>query len=158
QLPEGIAESTAARSLSDGADLVMVSGDKLLSGPQAGILLGRREPIETCRRHPLARALRADRMLLAALEATLRLYRSGRAGELPALRDLHVSPAELRQRATRLALMLQGKGVACSVVECEGRVGAGSLRLRMLESAGVSLDDDPALLLAALREGDPPVG
>src|SRR5437868_3304800 len=83
QLPEGIAESTASRSLADGADLVMVSGDKLLGGPQAGILLGRREPLDLCRKHPLSRALRADRMLLAALEGTLQVYRSGRAGELP---------------------------------------------------------------------------
>src|SRR5438132_39991 len=71
ELPEGLSESTAARSLADGADLVAVSGDKLLGGPQAGLLLGRRELVEACRRHPLARALRADRMLLAALEATL---------------------------------------------------------------------------------------
>jgi L-seryl-tRNA(Ser) seleniumtransferase len=96
-------------------------------------------------------------MLLAALEATLRLYRNGRAGELPALRDLQVSPAELRQRATRLALLLQEKGIACSVVECEGKVGGGSLPLRRLESAGVAVDGDPLVFLASLRESDPPV-
>src|SRR5437868_1889076 len=113
QLPEGIAESTAARSLADGADLVMVSGDKLLGGPQAGILLGRREPLDLCRRHPLARALRADRMLLAALEATLQLYRRGRAGELPINAALGVQTDELSRRATRLALDLQQRGISC---------------------------------------------
>jgi L-seryl-tRNA(Ser) seleniumtransferase len=156
-LDPALGELTAAQSLKDGTELVMVSGDKLLGGPQAGIMLGRRELVERCRKHPLSRALRAERMLLAALEATLRLYRDGRAGELPALRDLHASPAELRQRATRLALLLQEKGIACSVVECEGRVGGGSLPLRKLESAGVAIAGDPEVLLAALRDGDPPV-
>src|SRR6267154_4120226 len=106
ELPEGLSETTAARSLADGADLVLVSGDKLLGGPQAGILLGRRDLVEACRKHPLARALRADRMLLAALEATLRLYRSGRAGELPVNAALGARDDQLSQRATRLALEL----------------------------------------------------
>ena len=156
QLPEGIAESTAARSLSDGADLVMVSGDKLLSGPQAGILLGRREPIETCRRHPLARALRADRMLLAALEATLRLYRAGRAGELPVYAALGASPSVLSQRATQLALELQQRGIESSVVESEGRVGGGSVPLARLPGFAVALQRG-ADVLEELRRGDPPV-
>src|SRR5438132_801714 len=147
----------AAQSLKEGSDVVLISGDKLLGGPQAGILLGRRELIERCRKHPLSRALRADRMLLAALEATLRLYRDGRADELPALQGLKTSPSELRQRATRAALLLQQKGIACSVVESEGQVGGGSLPLRKLEGAGVALEDAPAPLLAALRAGDPPV-
>src|SRR5438270_4907076 len=100
-LDPALGEFTAAQSLKEGSDVVLVSGDKLLGGPQAGIILGRRELIERCRKHPLSRALRADRMLLAALEATLRLYRDGRADELPALQGLKTSPSELRQRATR---------------------------------------------------------
>jgi L-seryl-tRNA(Ser) seleniumtransferase len=156
QLPEGINESTAARSLSDGADLVMVSGDKLLGGPQAGILLGRRDAIEACRRHPLARALRADRMLLAALEATLRLYRAGRGGELPVNAALGASPSELSQRATRLALELQQSGVDCSVVESEGRVGGGSVPLAKLPGFAVALERG-AEVLDELRRGEPPV-
>ena len=156
-LDPGLGEVTAAQSLREGADLVMVSGDKLLGGPQAGIVLGRKEPVERCRKHALSRALRADRMLLAALEATLRLYRDGRERELPALQALGATPEELRQRATRVALALQEAGVPCSVVACEGRVGGGSLPLRRLEGAGVAIEHEPAALLAALRSGDPPV-
>jgi L-seryl-tRNA(Ser) seleniumtransferase len=156
QLPEGLAESTAARSLADGADLVMVSGDKLLGGPQAGLLLGRRDLVEACRRHPLARALRADRMLLAALEATLRLYRSGRGGELPANAALGAPAQELSQRATRLALELQQRGIACTVVESEGRVGGGSMPLARLPGFAVALQRG-AELVPELRRVDPPV-
>jgi L-seryl-tRNA(Ser) seleniumtransferase len=156
-LDPALGELTAAQSLQEGSELVLISGDKLLGGPQAGIVLGRGDLVERCRKHPLSRALRADRMLLAALEATLRLYRDGRAAELPALRALQATAVELRQRATRLALRLQEKGIACSVVECEGRVGGGSLPLRKLESSGVALGGDPDALLAALREEDPAV-
>jgi L-seryl-tRNA(Ser) seleniumtransferase len=156
RLPEGLTESTAARSLLDGADLVMVSGDKLLGGPQAGILLGRREPLDLCRKHPLARALRADRMLLAALEGTLQLYRSGRGDELPINAALGATPSELSQRATRLALELQQRGVPCAVVESEGRVGGGSIPLARLPGHAVAVDGGPELL-EELRRGDPPV-
>jgi len=157
-LDPGLGEATAAQSLKDGADLVLISGDKLLGGPQAGILLGRAALVEKCRKHPLSRALRADRMLLAALEATLRIYRDGRAAELPALAAIEAKPEELRQRATRLALALQEKGIACSVVETEGEAGGGSLPLRKLPGAGVALDSQPpGALLTALRRGSPPV-
>jgi L-seryl-tRNA(Ser) seleniumtransferase len=156
QLPEGLSESTAARSLEGGADLVLVSGDKLLGGPQAGILLGRRDLVEACRKHPLARALRADRMLLAALEATLQLYRSGRAGELPVNEALGARASELSQRATRLALELSQRGIGCSVVESEGRVGGGSIPLARLPGFGVALERG-ADVLEELRRGDPPV-
>ena len=156
-LDPALGELTAAQSLREGAHLVLISGDKLLGGPQAGIALGAAALVEKCRKHPLSRALRADRMLLAALEATLRLYRDGRATELPALQGLHLSPEELRQRATRLALALQEKGVACAVVPCEGQVGGGSLPLRRLPGAGVAIEHDPASLVAALRAGEPPV-
>ena len=156
-LDPAIGEFTAVQSLREGADLVLVSGDKLLGGPQAGIVLGKRDLVEACRRNPLSRALRADRMLLAALEATLRLYRDGRQRELPALAALLASPTELRQEATRLALSLGQRGVGCSVVETEGEVGGGSLPLRKLPGAGVALEGDPAALITALRGGAPPV-
>ena len=156
QLPAGLSESTAARSLADGADLVLVSGDKLLGGPQAGILLGRRDLVETCRKHPLARALRADRMLIAALEATLHVYRSGRAAELPVNAALGARGSDLSQRATRLALELSQRGIGCSVVESEGRVGGGSIPLARLPGFGVALERG-ADVLEQLRRGDPPV-
>jgi L-seryl-tRNA(Ser) seleniumtransferase len=156
-LDPALGDMTAAQSLRDGADLVMVSGDKLLAGPQAGILLGRRELVEKCRKHPLSRALRADRMLLAALEATLQLYRGGRAGELPALAAIQAPASELRQKATRLSLALQEKGVPSAVVDCTGQVGGGSLPLRELPGAGVALQGPPGPLLAELRAGSPPV-
>jgi L-seryl-tRNA(Ser) seleniumtransferase len=156
-LDPALGEVTAVQSLREGADLVLVSGDKLLGGPQAGIVLGKRELVDACRRHPLSRALRVDRMLLAALEATLRLYRDGRQGELPALAALQASPVELRQKATRLALELQQGGVGCSVVETEGEVGGGSLPLRKLPGAGVAVEGEPAALVEALRGGSPPV-
>jgi len=157
-LPDLPAEPTAAESLKAGADVVLASGDKLLGGPQAGLLLGRRDPIERCRRHPLARALRADKMLLAALEATLELYRQGRQAELPAIAALTAPGEVLRRRATRLALLLGENGVGCRVVECEGRVGGGSMPQARLPSAGVALDAQPAPgVLAALRAGSTPV-
>jgi len=156
-LDPALGELTAAQSLRDGADLVLVSGDKLLGGPQAGILLGKRELVEKCRKHPLSRALRADRMLLAGLEATLQVYRNGRSGELPALAAIHASPEQMRQKATRLALALQEKGIPSAVVDCIGQVGGGSLPLRQLPGAGVALNGEAGPLLAELRAGSPPV-
>jgi L-seryl-tRNA(Ser) seleniumtransferase len=151
-LDPALGEMTAAQSLRDGADLVLISGDKLLGGPQAGILLGRRELVEQCKKHPLSRALRADRMLLAALEATLRLYRDGRAAELPALRALHAAPEELQKRATLLALALQQQGIACAIIETVGRPGGGSLPLRELPGFGVRVEHLGGGLIAALRD------
>ena len=156
-LDPALGDTTAAQSLAQGAHLVIVSGDKLLGGPQGGLLLGARELVERCRRHPLARALRADKMLLAALEATLRVYRSGRSAEIPALAAIHASQELLHQRATRLALDLQQRGVRCAVVACEGQVGGGTLPLVRLPGAGVALEGAPGRLLAALRRADPPV-
>jgi L-seryl-tRNA(Ser) seleniumtransferase len=96
-------------------------------------------------------------MLLAALEATLRLYREGRAAELPALAAIHAAPDELRQRATKLVLALIERGLAATVVETEGQVGGGSLPLRRLPGAGVALEGDAAALLSELRAGTPAV-
>jgi L-seryl-tRNA(Ser) seleniumtransferase len=96
-------------------------------------------------------------MLLAALEATLRLYRDGRAGELPAVKAIASSAEEMRQRATRLAYALGEMGVPSSVVETEGEVGGGSLPLRKLEGAGVLLQGDAEPLLSELRAGTPAV-
>lgn len=157
-LEAGLGDATAAQSLADGADLVLVSGDKLLGGPQAGILLGRSGLVEKCKKHPLSRALRADRMLLAALEATLRVYRDGRAAEIPAIAALQAPEDEQRRRATRLALALEEKGIPCTVTAAEGRVGGGSLPLRKLPGAAVALREEaPEAFLEELRRATPPV-
>jgi L-seryl-tRNA(Ser) seleniumtransferase len=127
------------------ADLVCFSGDKLLGGPQAGIVVGRAELVEKLRRHPLQRALRADKLTLAALEGTLRLYLDA-PERIPVLRTLR---ADARGRAQRLASLVGGE-----VEETAGRVGGGALPQLELPSFAVALDE---ALAAPLRAGDPPV-
>jgi L-seryl-tRNA(Ser) seleniumtransferase len=127
--PYGIPESEAHAGLREGADLVLFSGDKLLGGPQAGIVLGRRDLVTRLRRSPLARALRVDKMTLAALDWTLRALLDGRATrELPVLRMLVRSEPELRAEAERLAAGLREAGFARVAVEdLPSRVGGGAL-------------------------------
>ena len=144
-------EPTARESLAAGADLVCFSGDKLLGGPQAGIIVGRGELVERLRRHPLQRALRADKLTLAALEATLTLYLDPEraAREIPALRML-AEPAEaVRARAERLAGLVGGE-----VEQTVGRAGGGALPLVEFESFACAVEEE---LAARLRAGDPPV-
>ena len=144
-------EPTARIALEGGADLVSFSGDKLLGGPQAGIVVGRANLVERLRRHPLQRAVRADKLTLAALEGTLGLYvEPGRAlRELPVLRMV-VEPAErIRARAERLAALLDG-----AVEETVGRVGGGALPLVELPSFACAVEEE---LAPRLRAGDPPV-
>jgi L-seryl-tRNA(Ser) seleniumtransferase len=143
-------------SVAAGAALVCCSGDKLLGGPQAGLIVGRREAVAAARRHPLARALRIDKLSLAALEATLRLYRDpARArAEIPVLAMLEVAEDELATRAERLAA---GIGERASVVRAAGKVGGGALPLLELEGPVVALAGDPDALAQALRAHDPPV-
>ncbi len=152
-------EPALKRSLGAGAALVCCSGDKLLGGPQAGLLLGSREAIGAARAHPLARALRIDKLSLAALEGTLLLYRDpARAvAEIPALAMLAASESEL---AARAELILAGLGPARGeIVRSTARVGGGALPLLELEGPAVALVGaaDPVALAAALRAGDPPV-
>lgn len=136
-------EPDATSALRAGADLVTASGDKLLGGPQAGLLLGRTELIERLRKHPLARALRVDKLTLAALEATL-------TGPVPPLpRSLRVDVDSLRARARTLADRL-----AASVVDGEAVVGGGGAPGAVLPSAAVAVE---AELAAALRTGEPAV-
>ncbi|GHE43818.1 L-seryl-tRNA(Sec) selenium transferase [Streptosporangium violaceochromogenes] len=141
-------EPDAATTLAAGADLVTASGDKLLGGPQAGLLLGRRDLVERCRRHPLARALRVDKLTLAALEATLR------GPECPLHRALRADPVALRERAEALARELAAAGADARAVPAEATVGGGGAPGTRLPSAAVSL---PGALAAPLRMGDPPV-
>jgi L-seryl-tRNA(Ser) seleniumtransferase len=144
-------EPTAAASLAAGADLVCFSGDKLLGGPQAGIIVGRAELVERLRRHPLQRALRADKLTLAALEGTLALLADpDRArGEIPVLRMLDEPLQEVRARASRLAALVDGE-----VEETVARVGGGALPLAELPSVACAVEEE---LATPLRLGDPPV-
>jgi L-seryl-tRNA(Ser) seleniumtransferase len=150
-------EPTVRAAVAAGSDLVCCSGDKLLGGPQAGILFGRAEAVERCMRHPLARALRLDKLQLAALEATLRLHRDEGPGALPAPAMIAAPEEELRQRAEALAAAI---GASAAVGRGSGTPGGGSL-------ADVALDGPVCLvdageqgadaLLARLRQNDPPV-
>ncbi len=141
-------EPTARESLAAGADLVCFSGDKLLGGPQAGIVLGRADLVERLRRHPLQRALRADKLTLAALEGTLALYLDA-PEKIPVLRMLRDDGASVRARAERLAQLVGG--------EVEGtiaRAGGGALPLAELPSYACAVEEE---LAAKLRAADPPV-
>jgi L-seryl-tRNA(Ser) seleniumtransferase len=141
-------EPTARASLADGADLVCFSGDKLLGGPQAGIVVGRADLVERLRRHPLQRALRADKLTLAALEGTLALAVDA-PDQIPVLRMLREPPEAVRTRAARLAELVGG-----DVEETVARAGGGSLPLTELPSFACAVEEE---LAVKLRAGDPPV-
>ncbi|MFI0462823.1 L-seryl-tRNA(Sec) selenium transferase [Saccharopolyspora sp. 5N102] len=141
-------EPDATTALSDGADLVIASGDKLLGGPQAGLLLGGAEIVHRLRRHPLARALRVDKLTLAALEATVR------GPSTPTAQRLRQDRADLLRRAERLADLLSAAGVPASAQHSEATVGGGGAPGVTLPSAAVALPDRFAKLLC---EGHPPV-
>jgi L-seryl-tRNA(Ser) seleniumtransferase len=150
-------EPNVLDSVRAGAALVCFSGDKLLGGPQAGILVGRASAIDVCRRHPLARALRIGRLPLAALAATLALYRDPERAraEIPVLSMLDADPAVLRARAERLARATGGE-----ITEAIARVGGGALPLLELRGPAVAIHPpggDPLALAATLRGGDPPL-
>ena len=142
-------EPSVRRSVAAGAALTCFSGDKLLGGPQAGLLAGRAGAVDRARRHPLARALRIDKLSLAALEATLRAHRDG--GEIPVLRMLRGDG--LGERAAALAAAIPG----AELVEATAKVGGGALPLLELHGPAVALPDPPDALAAALRRGDPPL-
>jgi L-seryl-tRNA(Ser) seleniumtransferase len=145
-------EPDAATTLAAGATLVTASGDKLLGGPQAGLLLGGpgegAELVARIRRHPLARAMRADKLTLAAFEATLR------GPTPPTTVALDADPAALLARARRLAARLAGRRVDATAVESASTVGGGGAPGVTLPSAAVAL---PERYAAALRTGDPAV-
>jgi L-seryl-tRNA(Ser) seleniumtransferase len=152
-LPDLADEPTARSSVEAGAAVVCFSGDKLLGGPQAGVIAGTAEAIARIRRHPLARAVRIDKLSLAALEATLELYRDPARAlrEVPVLRAVAEPAAAVRGRAERLAERLRG-----TVVETRARVGGGAVPLLEIESFACALDGGDALA-ASLRTADPPV-
>jgi len=144
-------EPSVRESLEAGADLVCFSGDKLLGGPQAGIVVGNAELVERLRRHPLQRAVRADKLTLAALEGTLALYLEPERAlrEVPVLRMALEDADAVRGRAVRLAELTGGE-----VEETVGRIGGGALPLAELASFACAVEED---LAAPLRAGEPPV-
>jgi L-seryl-tRNA(Ser) seleniumtransferase len=162
-IPELADEPPVRRSVGAGAAVVCFSGDKLLGGPQAGLMVGTAEAIGRCREHPLARALRIDKLSLAGLEAVLRIYRDAgadAAAAIPVLRMLTAGDAELRSRAERLRSLVADTGALVRVMEATAKAGGGALPL--LELAGPVCAIDPGKisldeLARRLRTGDPPV-
>jgi len=145
-------EPTPRERLEAGADLVTFSGDKLVGGPQAGIIAGRADLVDKLRRDPLARAMRPDKVILAALAATLRVYRAGVAHtEIPIWRQIAAPLPELERRATALVAAL---GPSVAAARTESTVGGGSLPGQTLPSSGVAVRvASPTRALVRLRSG-----
>jgi L-seryl-tRNA(Ser) seleniumtransferase len=154
-------EPRVQEALRDGADLAVFSGDKLLGGPQAGIAVGASRWVSAMRRHPLARALRADKLCLAALEATLNSYLEGTAEQnLPTLSMIRTPASEVEERATKLAEDLRRNvpGLEVDVTPSVARSGGGTLPTYEIPSFAVRLGGtDPEHLAKELRSADPPV-
>jgi L-seryl-tRNA(Ser) seleniumtransferase len=162
--PFGVADEIPVRALLDaGADLVTFSGDKLLGGPQAGLVIGTAELVRRLKRDPLARVLRLDRLQIAALRETLASYVRGRAfEEIPTLRMLAASAEEIGRRAERLldALRTRAPGLDASIIDGVSRPGGGSSPVGELPTKLVAVSDpsgDAARIERRLRRGDPPV-
>ena len=152
-------EPTVGEAVRDGATLVVMSGDKLLGGPQAGILVGSRQAVDACRRNPLTRALRVDKLTLAALEATLSLYRDPERAvrEVPVLAMMTASVDQLRARAERAATIIRAAGVPCDVVTSEAAVGGGAFPTARLESAAITFDANARDVERKLRTAAEPI-
>ncbi|RVX39760.1 L-seryl-tRNA(Sec) selenium transferase [Nonomuraea polychroma] len=150
-------EPTLEDSLQAGVDLAVFSGDKLLGGPQAGIIVGRADLVTQLSRHPIARAVRIDKLNLAAMEATLLSHLKGRLDDLPVWRALKLTPEDIRPRAETLAALF---GSAARLRRGVSVVGGGSLPGEGLPSVLVDIDPAPiseAVAMARLRTADPPV-
>jgi len=147
-------EPDARSALAGGADLVCFSGDKLLGGPQAGVLVGRSDLIERCRRHPIARAVRADKLTLAAMEATLWAHARGTQDHVPAWSMLHTAVPDVARRARSLVKDLP----SVEVIEGSSVTGGGSLPGRTVPTALIAVrSETPQLLAKALREMSTPI-
>jgi L-seryl-tRNA(Ser) seleniumtransferase len=154
------AEPTVAHTVGKGADLVSFSGDKLLGGPQAGLIVGRAELVARLRRNPLKRALRVDKLTIAALAALLRLYADPDrvAARIPTLRLLARALADIRAQAERLRPLVQARvPETVEVIDCESQVGSGAAPSQRIASAGLALRPGSARLAAAFRALPVPV-
>lgn len=162
-MPYGLVdEPTVQESLTAGVDVITFSGDKLLGGPQAGIIVGKKPYIEAMKKHPLNRALRIDKMTLAALEATLMHYRDTHDAltAIPTLRAIAVTVSELYDKAERLLALLQKAAIPADIIATASQVGGGALPVQDLPSYGVALQlagYSPNQLEETLRKGTPPI-
>ena len=150
-------EPSVQDSLRAGVDVVSFSGDKLLGGPQAGIILGKTKYLDMLKKHPLNRAMRVDKMTLAALEATLSSYEAGTEEEIPVIGMLSASRETLQEKAGKLAAMLAEAGVDAEILPTEGRVGGGSVPNHSLPSYAVAFTGDVTALEERLRLGIIPI-
>ena len=152
-------EPTASQALLAGATIVMMSGDKLLGGPQAGIVVGKSRSIERLKKDPFARAMRVDKMTIAALGATLALYRDPARAlrEIPTLAMITAPAPLIRERCVRIARNLRGAIVEPSVVDTTASVGAGAFPTHEIPSYGLALAGNASVIEEALRGGDFPV-
>lgn len=150
-------EPSVQDSLKAGVDVVSFSGDKLLGGPQAGIILGKKHYLDILKQHPLNRAMRVDKMTLAALEATLQSYEQGLEEEIPVIGMLGATQESLYAKAGQLASMLYCAGIPAEIVPTEGRVGGGSVPNHALPSYAVAFSRDVNRLEEKLRRGIHPI-
>jgi len=160
--PYGIQdEPPVSASLKAGVDVVTFSGDKLLGGPQAGVLIGKHEPLDRIRKNPLFRALRVDKLTIAALEATMALYLRGQAQAIPALRMIQLPKEAIAPRAARLAEQIAARpGFSARVQEGESVIGGGSTPGKSLPTALVAVthtQQSAQDLEALLRRNSPPI-
>lgn len=150
-------EPSVQDSVRAGVDVVSFSGDKLLGGPQAGIILGKKKYLDILKQHPLNRAMRVDKMTLAALEATLRSYDTGTEEDIPVIAMLSAQPDALKEKAERLAQLLAQADIPCQIVPTEGRVGGGSVPNHILPSYAVAFGGEVNRLEETLRKGMHPI-
>ena len=157
----GDSETNVREALLDGADVVTFSGDKLFGGPQAGIIAGRSSPLSALTRHALVRALRVDKMTLAALEATVTMYLEGRSDEMPLWAMASTHDNDLEERTRTLAARIPSQpGSKVEVVPCRSVAGGGSMPGAEIASWALAIEHDdrsPAELQRDLRDGSPPV-
>ena len=154
-------EATIAESLAAGVDVVTASGDKLLGGPQAGLLVGRRKAVDALRRNPLYRALRVDKMTIAALDSVLSLHEAGRSEELPVPRMLAMPLSAIQSRAEGLRDRLRAKGCAgVDIRQVSSAVGGGAAPDIALPSCALAVKpsgESAESLARRLREASPPI-